>query len=164
MTLLIISAIIFITYIVTIIARFGIPESISDSFYLLEQKRKGSGIAFMFLCVAVTFTLCPYWLEVSPDHIRFLVFLSGGGLLLTGAAHEFKGFEREAHFVGATTCATASLLWLIFAGLWVVPLACFVIFSTITLFNRKNWLFWQELAAFTAVFLALFINNQIFKS
>ena len=61
--LIIISAAIFLVYMVAIIVRYGFPASVSDSFYLLPLKWNA---AFTLFCVSVAMTLLPAWLEKSP--------------------------------------------------------------------------------------------------
>lgn len=160
-TLLFTSAAIFIVYIITILVIFGIPPSISETYYLVEEKRKGLGVIFTFSLWAIGFILLPYWVLHSPENTQFLAFLAASGIILTGAAKEFKGYERAAHFVGATTSAAASLLWLILNSLFLYPLIILPIVCIIAIINRQNWLFWLEIGTFTSLFSALILTNLI---
>ena len=54
--LIIISAAIFLVYMVAIIVRYGFPASVSDSFYLLPLKWNA---AFTLFCVSVAMTFAP---------------------------------------------------------------------------------------------------------
>lgn len=152
--LLFISAAIYVVYIVMMCAMFGVPESISDTCYLLERRKKGRGKLFMFFLWAVVFTLCPHWFDASPDNIRFLVFFAASGLLLTGAAHRFKEHEATIHFAGAMTSVVATMLWLIFAKLSIfIPVVPLFLLGAI--FKRNTYIFWSENGAFVALFSAL---------
>jgi len=162
MMLLIISTAAFAAYITTMIALFGIPESISETYYLLEHRcGKNNGWIFTIFCWIVVFTLLPFWLEYSHENTQFLAFLSGAGLLFVGTAPQFKdvGLSRTVHFAAAFVCAAASISWLCFTNMWTYPLITLLIACFISILNRTKWLFWIELAAFAATYLALFINN-----
>lgn len=53
MNLIIISIVIFILYIISVICLFNIPWSISNTYYLLEERCKGLGWLFTMFCYGV---------------------------------------------------------------------------------------------------------------
>ena len=182
MILLITSSIIFVAYITTMCAIFGVPESISETYYLLEnipvslrknagktnqeyyrllqEVKGGKGLLFMFFLCAVGFTLFPYWVSICPENTQLLTFLAAGGIVMTGAAHDFKKYGRAVHFGGAITSALATTLWLCLNGFWNIPLCCLAIAGAVTIIRYpKQWLFWFEAAAFVALFTSLIINR-----
>lgn len=65
------------TAIVTI--RFGIPCSISETYYRIENKKW-----FTFVMLFAVFTLLPCALEISADNSRFLFFSKCSGINYCG--------------------------------------------------------------------------------
>ena len=151
----------FIAYILWICVAFGVPESISETYYILERRRKGRGLIFTIWCWIVALLLLPYWLEISSENTQFLAFFAALGLCFVGAAPRFRsyGMERTTHFIGAVMSGACSLMLLLWAGAGIYPLATLSAFAIPIFINRENWLFWLEMGAFTPVFLAAFINN-----
>lgn len=150
MTLVIISFIIFAAYLAVVIKMFGLPASISETYYLLENRRKGTGWLFTAMCWGVVGTLLPAWLDMTPDSYQFTAFLAAAGLLFVGAAPQFKlSLTGWVHYVSAALCCASAILWCIFAGYWFVPLATFLAGEGLALRYGKS-MFWIEIAAFVA--------------
>lgn len=59
MNLIIISIAIFMLYIICVVCLFNIPWSISNTYYLLEERRKGLGWLFTAFCYGVGGFLLP---------------------------------------------------------------------------------------------------------
>lgn len=157
---LLISFIILLTYVVSIIAMFGVPSSLSDSFYLLQNKYPSKDWKWLFtlLCFVVSFTILIPWIDISNENIQFLPFLSAAGLLFVGAAPHFKTYEKKIHEAGAWLCAACSQLWCILSGLWYTPLISIGAMAIPALKQKKNYVFYAEMAAFLSTYLGLFIK------
>lgn len=156
---IIISFGVFIAFLASMIAISGIPESFSDFYYRLEQKRKGAGWIFTITCWVIALSMLPSWVACSGENIQFLAFLAAVGLCFVGGAPQFKdiGLARIVHFSGAITWATATVLWLIFSSTWWCLLAA-PLFAIIALFNKKRWLFWLEMAVPIPIYSALLLT------
>jgi hypothetical protein len=156
--LLIFSFVIFAAYITVIIKFFGVPHSISDSFYLLEGRRKGLGYVFTLWCWAVAFTVMAAMLQLSQGQWwQFLSLFAGGGLVLVGTAPMFKGHERTVHYASAGTCAVATLLWMCLEGYCYAPAVWMTVCGMIAARLGKP-VFWIEAGMFLSVFTVLFIE------
>ena len=155
MMLAYISLIIFIVYVSSMIVMFGIPASISDTYYLLERKRRGLGWLFTAFSWSVAFTLLPAWLDVTPLAYQFLPFLAAAGLAFVGAAPQFKlSLTGPVHYVGAAVCCLSAGAWVALSGAWWTLPAAYAAFLAVASLNH-NWMFWIEIAAFVSLFLSL---------
>jgi uncharacterized membrane protein YccF (DUF307 family) len=112
-----------IGYHALILSLFGVPKSISESFYLLNARKRGLGWLFYAWAAVTVFTVCPIMFQLSDGQwYQFLALFTGAGLLLAGAEPHFKEERRrKVHLAGAGTCASSAVLWLVFAGYWYIP-------------------------------------------
>lgn len=147
---------IFTLYIGIIIDKYGLPSSVSETFYLLPV---GSKWLFTAMCWAVCAVIVP-WMDRSPEDLQFLGFLSIIGLLVVGTAAPFKkDFVHSVHYWAAGICAGASQLWIFLAtNLWWVSLACFIIAGGFWFWDKfRRTTFWAEMWAFVSLFVSLVI-------
>jgi 4-amino-4-deoxy-L-arabinose transferase-like glycosyltransferase len=154
------SIVLFTVYIAWMVLKYGIPDSISETFYILEERKKGLGWIFTTWCWAVSFTLFPYWVEISSENTQFLPFFAAFGLCLVGVAPQFKeeGTVRKLHFIGASASGVCSILALCLSGLWIYPLFAAPITAYFIYTNKREWLFWIEMGAFISTYSALILN------
>lgn len=156
-TLIIISLVIFLAYVVGTCLYFGIPASISDTYYKLEKRKKGLGWLFTAMCWLVGGLLLPALLEITPEGYQFTAFLACAGLLFVGAAPQFKVSSTGAvHYGSAAVCVVFSQIWVILSGLWWVSLICFVA-CLYPAYKDKKWMFWIEIVAIVAVYVTILI-------
>jgi hypothetical protein len=167
MAITLISILIFCAYIGTILAVYGVPASVSETFYLLTKGRRWLFTAF---CWGVSIIIAP-WLDATPESWQFLAFLAVGGLCFVGTAAEFKeDIVAKVHFAGAGVCVVASQLWIfIVTGFWWLSLvclataggACFVLWRRASC--KAGWpqfanvIFWVEAWAFVSLFASLIL-------
>lgn len=155
--LFIISLTIFILYNIYVIKEFGIPESISDSYYRLRNR--GHKATFTLFCWITSFPLLIYWIERYSTDWDFLPFVSCVGLMFVGTAPAFKDFEleRKVHSIAAIICLIASYVWSLFFG--SIFLSINFIFLTILLYYllKKNKIYWIEIVAFSNIYLQLLL-------
>lgn len=157
MILAVVSLVIFLAYLVGMYIYFGIPASLSDTYYKLENRHKGAGWFFTAMCWGVSLPLIPYLLDVTPAGYQFTAFLACAGLMFVGAAPQFKlSLTGPVHYVSAALCCSAAVLWCVLSGYWFVPLATFLAAGLLTLRYGKP-MFWIEIAAFAATYLTIFL-------
>jgi hypothetical protein len=175
MTILILTLIgifFFTVYNIVILYKFGVPVSLSDSFYLLNGIKKGLGFLFTAMMVSMAFCLMPGWLEITEtitswsSNFTALPFLAAAGIAFVGAAPAFRKNEVEklVHGISAYLAAAFAILWICIVcyevALIVLPISVFVIvvlgLSTKTLKSSK--IYWLEMLAFLATFATILIE------
>jgi hypothetical protein len=147
----------FIAYIATVIRLFGVPDSISESFYLLESKRRGLGYIFTGWCFVTGIGVAALMFEIAAGQWwQFLGLFAGGGLCFAGAAPLFRSSERVIHICGAGVCALASIIWMCLAGFGYIPLFSLLLFVLPCLKSGKI-AFAVEAALFASMFTVLLL-------
>lgn len=160
--LILLSMALFVAYNIFACVKWGIPTSLSTTYYSLPTKWRWVFTVFMW---AIAILLMPAWIEVANsfgdwrNNLAFLAFLTCGLICFVGAAPNFRAFEMESkvHTISATASAITALIWC-FVCCWqimYVPIAaallCLVIaLSTKTLKDCK--VYWLELMAFGATY------------
>ena len=90
----------------------GIPYSISETYYKIKHK-----FWFAVATIGTAALLMPAILEVTREQYQFLAFLACVGMILTGAAPNFReGIERKIHIAGAFICLVFSQLWVAYCN------------------------------------------------
>ena len=147
-------------YVGSCIYLFGVPESLSVTYYLIEEKFPKYGRVFTVVMVLTVALVLPVWLDNSSESTQFLAFLSCMGLLFVGAAALFRDdFDRNIHRVAAGLSAVAALTWLSLAGLWYLPVIFLGIHYIYTAkAGKKNWVFLAEMAVFLSLLIGLLIK------
>lgn len=148
----------FIGYILGTILRFEkIPKSISDTHYMWKE----IGYPYMFTAVmwVLAFLVLMYWVDVTPDKLKPLPFLSMSGLGFVGGACAFKEtLTKGTHF-------TAAAIWAIFAILYFVLTQNYIsiLLGATTgivglILNRfKNFTFWAECACVAMMIFGIYM-------
>lgn len=141
---------------------FGVPESLSNTFYLYNDKKKHLGILFPIMMISMAGLLLPTWLEISAlSNLQFTTFLTAAGLIFTGSAPAFKGndLEKRVHTVSALVAAAFALLWVIFVSkLWFTILIWFVVILLIAFVTKtikSSYIYWLETVAFMSTFTSI---------
>lgn len=142
-------------YLVGIVREFGILPSISESFYRLNERKKGLGIVFTYVMPVVAVMVmvsCEYWSTT----------IAGVGLILVAAAPYFKDiWNKYVHYIGALVAVMGTQVYLIHLiythkgidisvrYIAVIALTSILIKHTI----KKNTLWWMEIFFFSLFFL-----------
>lgn len=157
--LIIVSLLITVAYLTYTFKLFGVPWSISDTYYKLERRKKGTGILFTLWTWMAGLPLLIAWLNLSePSHQPF-AFLACGALMFVGAAAQFKQSLTEmVHYISAGICVASALTWVVLVGYWYIPTITFAICIGIALKHSK-WVTWIEIAALTATYITLLITH-----
>ena len=141
----------------------GVPYSISDTFYTLDHKLWFG--ATMFLTAGF---LMPAILEVTPASYQFTAFLACAGMILVGAAPNFRGgIERPIHIAGATLCLVFSQVWVALTCPWALLVWPVYLIYTVVMMTRHiserilddflqtKPMFWVEVVAFLDLYFCL---------
>lgn len=145
-----ISASIITFYLFCYIRNFGIPTSISDTYYNTERK----WLFPITLAVTIGTALIPM-LNCTPTKYQFLSFLTLAGIMFVASAPAFrKEFEGKIHFGAAIISGICATTWLIcISGIPWLAIAGVVV--AIFQWNRK--VFWIEVGLSVNMYVVLLL-------
>ena len=151
-------AVFFSVCLALLIIKFGIPESLSDSYYNLGGKQ-GKGILLYGILAITAFTMLAPLVEAA----RIWGFLCAASLLFVGAAPAFKkdgsgSLDPIIHIVSTIVCAACSLAVLIRINLWWMGIITLAIAAGLAIWTKtykKCYIFWLEMAAFYGLFAGI---------
>lgn len=154
-------------YTAMVTIRSGIPCSISETYYRIENKKW-----FTFVMLFTAFTLLPCALEISTDDSRFWFFLSVVGIAIVGISPNFiKGEKSEiiTHYVGSVILLICSQMWVYFNTPILLFLWVLYLLVEITLFCRLPYterfldrvirlkpVYWAEIIVMITIYCAVF--------
>lgn len=145
------SLIILFGYLAFVVAKFGIPQSISDTYYLLGKQ----GWLFQLALAATAFCVVPSLIDASSENTKFLAFLACAGLAFVSAAPLFKmELEGKVHFTSAYICCGSLVLWQVFNTSWIIPLVCFALVAY-PMLKDKKYMWWMEIATIVSAYVSL---------
>lgn len=169
MTFLILACVailIFTIYNIAALSKFGVPSSLSATFYLWNGIKPNLGYIFTGMMFALAFTLMPAWLEITEvisswsHNLTVLPFFGAASIAFVGSAPAFRGckLENKVHMVAAACAAIFSLLWcavVCYAIAWItVPASLLIVWAIalITKTHKTGATYWWEIVAFVATF------------
>lgn len=140
--------------------RFGIPHSLSMTYYLYERL-SGRGYVFQIMMFSVVAFMMPAWLSMSEgSDFQFLSFLAPTAIAFVGAAPAFMGsrLENRVHSVSAIFAAGCSLAWVVLVTpYWYSILIWFAVAAlrcAMTKSLKTSTIYWLEYIAFGATFMS----------
>lgn len=161
------SLVILMSYTVAVCIKFGIPTTLSESYYFIYKK-----YLFTLVMWLSGFLLLPPIMEMTGGDTQIIPFLSIIGIMIVGAAPRYKEQERTLHIMGATMAGFFSQLWIIlYAYPWTLLTWAILIIWAIGILiesklvewseelDKRKWFFWAEMLAFINLYL-----NIIFKA
>lgn len=147
---LILSAILYVLYVSIIYIKYK-PSCISESYYKVGYK-------FTAWILLVSFLIFPAWVEISPICFQFLPFLSSVSLGIVGLNPKYLGSDRTAHIIATGLAVTISLVWNIVTGIYIIPILLLIGVIIMLISKVSNPLFWTECAAFSNIYLSIFLS------
>ena len=169
--LVLLALFVFTAYNAVAIKKFGVPESLSNTFYLWNSVKKNLGYVFTGMMGFMAFTLMPAWLEVGnmasswSSFLNFLIFFACGSIMFVGVAPAFRSSEMEGtvHETSAKLAAAAALAWCfaVCYAIWYVPVACILAVLIAGLLSKtfkKCIIYWLEMMAFAATFITVIVE------
>lgn len=155
---IIIATAIFVAYNAIALANFGVPQSLSMTYYLWKEK-SNKGYVFPCMMYAVVAFMMPAWITMSEgSDFQFLAFLAPAAIAFVGTAPAFLsgGIENSVHMWSAVIAAICSLLWVILVTpyWWMILiwLGLVVLASILTSSYKTAYTYWLEMVAFGAAF------------
>ena len=152
----------FIIYNAVALLLFGVPKSLSMTYYLFKDRVETLKWLFPSMMTLLTIFLMPCWLEISEGSpFQFTAFLSAAGVLFVGAAPAFKSssLENMVHQVSAYICAAAAIAWicLVTPYWWIIliVLAVIALLAYITKTIKSSYIYWLEMVAFISTFISI---------
>lgn len=147
-------------YTVVMVIKEGVPYSVSDTYYSLEQHKW----AFSVAVILSALLLMPAAFQASTENSEFLVFLFTAGQCLVGTAPHFKGWQHKLHIAGAVLLLICSQIWVgINHPIVLITWIPYLIFTLIAVFRSKRGfvpylldtkpLFWIEVVSFINIYL-----------
>lgn len=147
--------VLFSAYLAYILFRFGIPKSLSMTYYLLGKKR----LLFIAMMFCVPFLLFIPMIDFAGPNVQFLAFLSPASILFVGAAPCFMEEEQgKVHVGAAVLAAVCGLAWTVAVGCWdliVLSILICIFLAVITKSLKRGLMWWMEMVAFLSVFWSL---------
>ena len=157
---IIVATVIYVAYNAICLALFGIPESLSNTYYLWKDKN-GKGYLFCLMMYAVVAFMMPAWITMSEgSNFQFLAFLAPASIAFVGTAPRFKDSQLESrvHTISAIIAAACSLAWvaLVTPYWWVmlIWLGFIAGASVLTSSYKTAYVYWLEQVAFGSTFTA----------
>lgn len=164
LTCVIVAFLLYLVYNGVVLGGFGVPKSLSMTFYLFQEKKKWTRIFFPIMMISTAFLLLPAWLEISAlGSLQFLAFLAAAGIMFVGAAPAFKSsdLENTVHMTSAIVAAIFALLWVVLVSkLWWVILIWLAILGLIMLVTKtvkSSYIYWLETIAFMSTFTSILV-------
>ncbi len=173
--ILVLSAVLlFAVYNYAAIHIFGIPSSLSETFYLYQKEEEGLGYLFTAMMFCMVLLLLPAWLTISDavggweKNFTFLAFLDAGSIAFVGAAPAFRGcvLESKVHGIAAKCAAAFSLIWcavVCWRIAYIIPIAAALVWATAfaTKTAKSCSVYWWEMCAFVATFATIITASLI---
>ena len=157
---------IYIIYNIVSLSMFGIPSSLSETFYLFKEKKEWMKYLFPIMMVSLVVFLMPAWLEITAEsNLQFATFLATCGILFTAAAPHFKsgGTETKVHFISAISAAVFAIIWTLLAGnilaliSWILIMIFLIIRGNTTDLIKNKLVYILETTAFMSTFTSIII-------
>lgn len=142
------SCVIMSLYLTAYILHWGIPCSISDTYYQTVRK-------WLFpVCTAVSgvMALVPL-LNITPETYKFVAFLIVASILFVAAAPAFKEeLTQQVHYGAASVLGLSAIVWLILTtGVPYIVITA----GIIAMLDRRHFLFWVEVGLLYNLYASL---------
>jgi hypothetical protein len=159
----------FLIYNIVTLLIFGVPKSLSMTFYLFKERLDILKVLFPSMITMLVICLMPCWIQISEGSpFQFLSFLSAASLLFVGFAPSFKSssLENNVHQISAYLCALCSILWIVLVTpYWYVILIVLGIVTALAIVT-KTWktcyIYWLEMVAFVSTFISILCYWEVY--
>lgn len=154
---------IFMLYTIISIIVFGIPQSLSYTYYLWIKKNPKLKWPFRVTFIVTALLLIAPMLALGEGSMwQFTGFLAPFGLMMIGAAPDYENpslVDKWWHPVVAFICCIASALWQIFIAerfdFLIYGVVLCVALSILTKTVKKSYIFWLEMMCVLSTFACI---------
>ena len=162
---ILIAALLYVAYNAISLAYFGVPQSLSMTYYLWKEK---ANIGYLFPCMMymVVALMMPAWIGMSEgSNWQFLAFLAPASIAFVGTAPAFlsSDLENKVHSISAILAAICSLAWVcIVTPYWWSIIAFTTIVALpimLTKTLKSSYVYWLETIAFASTFYSAIIYS-----
>lgn len=158
----------FLIYNMVTILIFGIPKSLSDTYYLYKGRLDVLKVLFPATIMMLAICLLPCWIDISKgSNFQFLSFLSVLSLAFVGASPTFKDdtLDNKVHNISAIISVICALLWIVLVtNYWYVILimvAIVIVAATLTKTFKTCYMYWIEVATFMSTFITILLHHML---
>ena len=161
---ILIATVIYVAYNATALALWGVPPSLSYTYYLWKG-RCNKGFLFCLMMYAVVAFMMPAWISMSEgSNFQFLAFLAPASIAFVATAPAFLGSELEnkVHSISAGIAALCSLLWIILiTPFWWIILIWLAVIALAAYLTKTfgRYIYWLETVAVGATFTSTIIYS-----
>jgi hypothetical protein len=152
----------FAIYNIVILMLFGIPESLSATYYLFKERNDHMKVLFPAMIIMLGIFLMPCWIQISEgSNFQFLSFLSTASLIFVGVEPAFnKGkLENKIHMYSAYCCTAFAILWIVLVTpyWYIIPIVSVIIgiAGWLTKSWKNGYAYWIELIVFISTFISI---------
>lgn len=169
--LVIFSLVVFLSYNIVALKFFGIPKSLSETFYLWDSKIRNLGYCFTGMMFTMAMSLLPAWLDLGEvvstwsTYLQPLAFFTCAAIAFVGAAPAFRSCKLEStvHNVAAKVAAACAVIWC-FTVCWQIAYVPAIVAGLVAVVGllTKTWkrasIYWLEMMAFGATFVTVIVE------
>lgn len=161
----------FMLYNVIAILSFGIPESLTKTFYKYKEHHDAFKFMYYVFVALMCILLTPCWLKLSDTNfeqdvaiINSLILLFTGALpiILKSDEDNDKPLVEILEKLISYCCSMFFIIWIVTATpyWWIVLLIAIIvtIISLITKSWNKCYTYWIEIIAFVSTFIAILLK------
>lgn len=152
----------FVIYNIIALILFGVPKSLSMTYYLYKERRNALKILFPSMIVLLCIFLIPCWLTLSEgSNFQFLSFLAPASLMFVGFTPAFNDDDmyKMIHNIAAYSCAAFALLWIILVTpFWYIILIVFGLIAAIAVITKTwktSYTYWLEMVTIISTFTSI---------
>ena len=151
--LLFFSMIMFLAFNAKIVGTYGVPTSLSRSYYLLDKK----GWIFSVMLTITAMSLMVVLLSVTTGRwYQFIAFIAATSTIFVAFSPRYiEVYHSKIHLIAATAGAVAAVMLSLLLGYWYVIVGAVVLFGAIAI-KRGNIIYWAEMACFAVVYISGF--------
>lgn len=139
---------VFVAYNAFVIAKFGIPESISATSYLFSECCKKRWL-FSLLCVVLGIGLYIPWINLDNVNNEGLIFFTCLGILFDGATPYYReDLQGKVHYTSGIILALCFITWFIINHLWSHLILGALLTAILIKIRPKSYVYFGEVIAF----------------
>lgn len=140
------------------VKKCGIPTSLSETYYLLEEKGLWNGSFTISLFSGSLLALVPL-IEVSGN-VQFLAFIMCASTMFIALAPQFVSpSENRIYYIATGIAAFSAVIWSIFVFpySWIATVVALGATIFLSVKKPQSWMFWGEISVFAMVYIVSFL-------